>query len=200
MNEPNPLPSIEERMLERRYLMFAPKGIKDLRVYYPELLEYPEFKSSAIKHNDMLFVWWWACACSPLFDRDDANKLEECVHIAYSNAQQRAAKMAEFSNKIPDNIISAAKRMESFNLHARVENYVQTKTVRDNCNAMLAANMESMNEDEKDAWASRAPKLWKLLEETTKTIERGAFGVSAYEDTNLDEADGTLRAFRNSRK
>lgn len=188
-------------MLEHRYLIFAPKGIKDLRIYYPELLEFPECKPQAIKHHDLLFAWWYACQSSPLFDREDSGKLGECIHVAYPNAQQRAAKTAEFADKIPDNINAAMKRMEVFNVATRVENYVQTKMVRDNCKALLAENVEMMFDDnQKDAWATRAPKLWKLLEETQRTIERGAFGVAAYEDTALDEADGTLRAFRQARK
>lgn len=200
MNEPSPDKEFEARMEDYRRVIFAPRGIKDLRSYYPELFEYPEFKPQAIKHHDLLFVWWYACACSPLYDRDDKEKLEECIHLAYPNAQQRAAKTAEFTHKIPDNIISAAKRMGTFNTHQRIENYIYTRTVRDNCKAMLGQDVSLMDSDEKDAWATRAPKLWKLLEETTRTIERGAFGVSAYEETNLDEADGTLRAFRQSRK
>lgn len=200
MNEVNPNPTLEERMLEHRYLIFAPKGPKDLRQYYPELLEYPECKPQAIKEADLLFAWWYSCQCSPLYDGEGSAKIEECVHMAYRNAQQRMAKTAEFRNQIPDNVRSAMKRMESFNISSRVQNYIQTKMVRDNCNAMLAADMSLMNEEEKDAWATRAPKLWKLLEETSRTIERGAFGVSSYEETALDEADGTLRTFRNNRK
>ena len=201
MNEPNPNPSLHERMLERRYLIFAPKGSKDLRQYYPELLEYPECKPQAIKHHDLLFAWWYACEASPIYDLDDAQRMEEAIHISYPNAQQRAAKLAEFGSKVPDNIRAAIKRMASFNQAARVENYVQTKMVRENCNLMLAENVDAMVlDDQKDAWATRAPKLWKLLEETAKTIERGAFGVSAYEDTSLDMADGTLRTFRQARK
>lgn len=200
MTEQNPNPSLEERMLERRYYVFAPKGPKDLRQYYPELMEYPECKPQAIKEADLLFAWWYSCKCSPLYDMEGQEKMDECVQLAYKSAQQRMAKLADFRSKLPDNIRAAMKRMESFNVGSRVSNYVQTMTVRENCNAMLAADMSLMNEDEKDAWATRAPKLWKLLEETGRTIERGAFGVSAYEETTLDEADGTLRHFRNNRK
>lgn len=196
----NPLKSINERMLERRYLIFAPKGMKDLRQYYPELMEYPECKPQAIKDADLLFAWWHDCICSPLYDGEGMQKLEECIHMAYRSPQQRLAKFAEFRDQIPDNVRAAMKRINSFNAAARIENYVQTQIVRENCKAMLAEDVNAMDQDAKDAWASRAPKLWKLMEETTRTLERGAFGVTEYEETNLDEADGTLRAFRNNRK
>ena len=178
------------------FVIFAPKSVKDLRIQYPELSEYPEFKSSAIKHHDLLFVWWFRCAASPLHDKEDEDKLEECVRRAYPTEQQRHAKLEEFRDRIPDNLKSAFKRMEVFNLEARVENYVYTRMVRDNCKKMLAEDVEGMSPEDKDAWATRAPKLWKLLDETTTTLERGAYGVSAYEDAILDEADGSLRQFR----
>lgn len=199
MTDSNPIPSVYEQMLERRYLIFAPKGSKDLRQYYPELLEYDECKPQAIKDGDLLFAWWYACACSPLYDEQDGDKkIEECVTVAYKSPQQRLAKLAEFRNKIPDNVRAAMKRMESFNVSMRVENYLQTMAVRNNCKDFLAEQL--MSSDEKDAWANRAPKLWKLMEDTTRAIERGAFGVTTYEETNLGEADGTLRHFRNNRK
>jgi hypothetical protein len=65
---------------------------------------------------------------------------------------------------------------------------------------MLSEDTSTMDSDQKDAWATRAPKLWKLLDETTKTLERGSFGVSLYEETILDEADGTLRQFRQTKR
>lgn len=190
-----------ERMVERRFLLFAPdRSGRDLRSQYPELLEYPEFKSHVLKPYDMLFVWWYSCASSPIFDKEDAVRLPEAIHMAYPSDQMRIARLAEFEDKFPENIAAAIKRMASFNLAARVETYVQTKMVRENCTSMLAANVSAMGADEKEAWAKRAPGLYKLMEETTRAIERGAYGVTTYEETNLDEADGTLRAFRQTRR
>jgi len=190
-----------EQMVERRYLIFAPdKSGRDLRAQYPELFDYPEFKSHVIKPYDVLFVWWYACASSPIFDRPDAERLEEAAYMAYPSDQMRGSKIGEFRTKMPENIIAAINRMRSFNKAARIETCVQTKIVRENCTAMLAADVRNMNSDEKEAWAKRAPGLYKLMEETTRSIERGAFGVTVQEDTNLDEADGTIRAFRQTRR
>lgn len=183
-----------------RYLIFAPKSIKDLRVQYPELMDYPEFKSHVIKMHDVMFVWWYACLCSPIIEKPDDERMAEAVHISYPSSQQRSAKLMEFRDRMPENIKGAIKRMESFNTEARVDNYLQTRTVRENCKTMLSEDTSTMDSDQKDAWATRAPKLWKLLDETTKTLERGSFGVSLYEETILDEADGTLRQFRQTKR
>lgn len=185
---------------EKKYGIFIPKNTKDLRVQYPELLEYPEFKNHIIKMHDVLFVWWYACACSPGSEiEDDQLRMEYAASKAYPIEHQRNAKLMEFSSKFPDNIKAAVKRMESYNTEARIEAYLQTKSVRDNCKEMLAANVGTMSQEEKDAWAKRAPGLWKLFEETNRTLERGAYGVSEYEEEMIEEAEGALRQFRNTR-
>lgn len=190
--------TLEEMMLANNYVIFAPMSERDLRVQWPELSDYEEFRS--LKVHDMLFVWWYRCASSPYYNEEDSSKLEKCIDRAYPTEQQRASKLLEFREKLPDNVKVACKRMESFNRTARVENYIQTKMVRDNCKAMLAADVDKMTPEDKEAWAKRAPGLWKLMDETTKTLERGAYGVAAIQDTRINEQDGTLRAFRQSRK
>lgn len=191
---------IIEKMLERKYLIFAPKNAKDLRVQYPELLDYPEFKADAIKTHDLLFVWWFRCSASPYNDIEDAEKLEKCVNIAYPTQQQRESKLKEFKVGFPDNVKNAFKRMEAFNLGARVENYLYTLRVRENCKEMLAVDIATMDLEEQESWSKRAPGIWKLMEETSKTLEKGGFGVVEREQTIVDELDGSVRAFRQSRR
>jgi len=191
---------IIEQMLERRYLIFAPKNGKDLRVQYPELVEYAEFRPEAIKTHDLLFVWWFRCSASPYYDMEDAEKLEPCVRVAYPTEQQRGSKLKEFKAQFPDNIKSAFKRMESFNLGARVENYLYTQRVRDNCKAMLAVDINTMDIEEQESWSKRAPAIWRLLEETSKTLEKGGFGVVESDNTIVDELDGSVKSFRQSRR
>lgn len=185
-------------LLDKRYLIFAPKNPKDLRNQYPELLEYPEFRPEVIKQYDILFVWWFRCAASPYYDMQDSEKLKLCVERSYPTDQQKENKFREFSAGIPDNIKSACKRMESFNLSARVENYLYTKRVRENCKELLAKKVEDMDPDEQESWSKRAAAIWKLFEETTKTLEKGGFGVSEQNDTLVSEVDGSVRAFRQS--
>lgn len=191
---------IIQKMIDRRMLIFAPKNNKDLRTLYPEMMEYREFRPESIKVHDLLFVWYMRCSTSPYYDIEDDKKLEQCVRAAYPTAQQREIKLAEFKERIPDNIKQAFKRMESFNAAARVENYLYTKMVRDNCKKMLAVDVDLLDDEKKEAWAKLAPNIWKMLNETTKTLESGGFGVVDQEDTNIDEPDGTLRAFRQSRR
>lgn len=191
---------VTEQMLQKRYLIFAPKNGKDLRVQYPELSEYPEFKQEQIKSHDLLFVWWFRCSASPYADMDDKDKLEACIKIAYPTEQQRESKLNEFKQQFPDNIKSAFRRMESFNLGARIENYLYTLRVRKNCKTILGMDADMMDAEEQESWSKRAPGIWRLMEETAKALEKGSFGVSEAEDTLVNELDGSVRSFRQSNR
>jgi len=182
------------------YMIYAPKNAKGLLVQYPELDEYAEFKPSAIKPHDLVFVWWMRNECSPYFNEEDKDKINKCIEKAYPTEQQRKSKTEEFSKGFPDNIKSAFKRMALFNKDARVEMYLYLKTVRENCKALLAQPMDGADDATKDAWAKRAPGLWKLMKDTLVDIERGSMGVT--EDTQVDtgEMDGSLKNFRQARR
>jgi hypothetical protein len=186
--------------LDNVWMIFAPRNSKDLRVQYKELSEYSEFKPELIKTHDLLFVWWFRCASSPYHDMDDSEKLELCIHAAYQTEQQRESKRKEFANGFPDNMRKAFRRMESFNLTARVQNMLTTRVVRENCIKMLKADTDNMDPSEQESYAKRAPGLWKLLQETASSVEAGGFGVIEREDTIVSDVDGTVRAYRQSRR
>jgi len=192
---------VMDLLLSRRLVVGAPKSEKDLRVQYPEMFEHPEFLRSRMKSaDDVLFVWWFACAGSPYFDEADEKKLPKCIRRAYKSESRRAQKTDEYANLgFPEEIKAAIKRMESINVGARVENYVRLLRIRKNCHELLEADVSKMDDEQKDAWTKRAPGLWKLLEETQKAIEKGSFGVSASEDTLLDDDDDrALADFRSN--
>jgi hypothetical protein len=72
--------------------------------------------------------------------------------------------------------------------------------VRENCIKMLTADASNMDPSEQESYAKRAPGLWKLLQETASSVEVGGFGVVEREDTVVSEMDGTVKAWRSSRK
>jgi hypothetical protein len=55
-----------------------------------------------------------------------------------------------------------------------------------------------MSSEEQEDWAKLAKIVWPMLDETTKVLERGAYGVTEAEDASVDEDDGSLRDFRNA--
>lgn len=186
-------------MVDKRYLLYAPKSINDLRVQYPDLRDYPEFGNN-LKTHDLLFVWWMRNATSPYYDREDSDKLEDCIKMAYPTDQQRESKLAQFRQGMPEVIKAAFGRMESLNTSVRVENFLYTKQVRDNCKKLLGVNIEAMSPEDQESWSKQALNIWKLLKETSNTLESGGFGVVEQKDTMLDIDDGSVRTFRQSRR
>jgi hypothetical protein len=63
---------------------------------------------------------------------------------------------------------------------------------------MLAVDINTMDIEEQDSWSKRAPGIWRLLEETSKTLEKGGFGVIEHDNTIVDELDGSVKSFRQS--
>jgi hypothetical protein len=187
-------------LVSKRFLVGVPKSEKDLRVQYPDMFDYPEFKRDAMRNaDDVLFVWWFRCACSPYYDLPDEKKLEKCIARAYKSEERKKLKKDEFLNlKFPDNMKAAFKRMEAINIGARVENFLYTKQVRENCKALLGKDVTKMAPEEQEDWAKLAKIVWPMLDETTKVLERGAYGVTEAEDAALDEDDSALRDFRNA--
>lgn len=183
--------------------MFAPKAgsKKDLKAQYPELLEYPEFKSDRLRSGDALFVWFMRCRMSPYYDMADEKKLEYCIRLSYETTSQQDTKLTEFANlKFPDSIKAAMGRMEKFNTSARVENYVYTRTIRDACKTILAKDVKSMKPAEVDIWLSQVKSAWKLLQETATAIEGHIGGTVEEEDAGISNTEGGVRHFRQNRK
>lgn len=192
--------SVIEQLLSRRMIVGAPKSEKDLRVQYPEMYDFPEFSRTKLKHaDDVLFVWWFRASTSPYYDLPDEKKLELCINRAYKSDARRAAKLEDFGNlKFPDEMKAAFKRMESINAAARMENYMMLINIRASCHKMLNVDVSQLSPEDQDAWTKRAPSLWKMLQDTQRDLERGAFGVSDVTDTQVDEDDGAIRDFRNT--
>ena len=192
---------IMDYLLSHRLVVGAPKNEKDLRVQYAEMFDHPEFSRSRLKNSDdVLFVWWYACACSPYFDDADEKRLDKCIMRAYKSDGRRDQKRNEYNDgKFPDEIKAAIKRMHSLNTGVRIENFARLLRIRKNCHALLDEDVETMTDEQKDAWTKRAKGLWNLLEETQRAIERGSFGVSDAEDTLLEEDGDDGGALRDAR-
>ena len=110
----------EERYDDLVYALFAPRSINSLIVDYPELRDYEEFK---IKKHDLLFVWYYACKVSPLYDHTDVKskreKIERCIKasglMVSSDSKSRFLE-GNFSSKIS----AAINKMESFEPAVRI--------------------------------------------------------------------------------
>ena len=145
---------------------------------------------------------------SPFYDEADEKKVDKCIDLAYATDRQKEAKREEFLSapgaapRFPDNIKHAIRRMESFNLIARAETMEAMRNIMNNCKQMLNVDVKLLSPDDRAEWTANAPKWWKLMEDTTKAIEKGSYGVTEenhYQEEDTAADDGAIRDYRNSR-
>lgn len=101
-------------------MLFAPKSHRGLKVDYPELNSYEEFKS--LRQAEMLFVWWYACKSSPYFDLDKPERdiVEMCLEKAKMRFDDPKTKEKFLSRDFPPKIDAAVKVMNTFEPSVRI--------------------------------------------------------------------------------
>lgn len=173
-------------LVQKDYVLYAPKSKRGLKMEYPDLNDYEEF--SELNEPEMLFVWAWACASSPFLSVPEAKnaRLKAALDYAYPEELQRKTKFADFSGRgFPDHIKRAITRMESFSLAARVEEMTYLLKLRDNCKFEIGQDIRVMNDEQKDQYWINAAKARKELVETRHVVERGSLGLSEEKDTQV---------------
>lgn len=185
--------------IKRGLVTFVPRNAKNLRDQYPELKDkelYPEL--AALTQQDMMFVFLFRADCSPFYNKEDRDKLDVCIDMAYKSEQVRSQKRRDWANldfKSP--FPAAFARMATFNNSARIVNYQATMVLRRNCLAIINEDITGMDSDEKDAYIKRAAAAQKAMKDTMKDLEAGSFGVEEYDNTILSTLVGSLADERN---
>ena len=102
------------------FMLFAPKSDRGLRVDYPELSNYEELKS--LFKKELLFVWYYACKSSPLFDFDGPKKvlIEKCVKASGLKLDDPAKKVKFMAGNFPAKVQAAIEVMQNFEPSARI--------------------------------------------------------------------------------
>lgn len=107
-------------MTDDIYMLFAPKSARGLRVDYPELSKYEELRS--IMQKELLFVWYYACKSSPLFNFDGPQKvhIEKCMKAAKLVIDDPAKKAKFMAGNFPAKVQAAIEVMYNFEPAARI--------------------------------------------------------------------------------
>lgn len=169
-------------LLAKGMVLYAPKSAKALKLEYPELLEYEEFK--VLNDHEMLFVWGWACVSSPYTELKETQRLEPCIEFAYPTEAQRKMKRTDFDGaKFPSHIQLAIGKMASLNLVARIEEMAFLLQLRENCKRTIAQDVTTMVAEDEDRYWANVSKARKEMIETRHVVERGALGLSEEDET-----------------
>lgn len=114
---------------------FYPKTGRDLRIQYPELSSIPEFKKLK-GSKEMLFVWYWANATSPLNDDSAENlsykqRINKCLELSGWKPSGEIVK-AMYEDSWPDEVKFACSRMERFETDVRNRARIVIKKILSN--------------------------------------------------------------------
>lgn len=165
------------QLLCKRYSLFRPKGKENMKDTYPELADYPPFKS--LDREDMKFVWLMRCEASPFADTVDEKKWEECVDIAYHRKASR--KKEDYKNlNFPEEIRKAFDQMSVFELSHRVKMLMS-------CEAAMNQMMENLHKGDADPekFAKMSKDSIAAMREISAFIEKGNFGVTEEPEDQL---------------
>lgn len=192
---PTELMLIEE-CVRKGYVVFAPRNELDLRKQYPELSGFPELSHAKITSGDMLFLWYFRCACSPFFSMADRDKLDICIVLAYKGEAIREKRRLEWKDlKFDAAMKSAMERMASINTSVRIKRFQASKILIDNAMVTIAEPLPK-NPDERAAYWANATKAQTALANVSAELEAGSYGVEEVENTVLVSIKNVLKEHR----
>ncbi len=176
-------------LVQKDYVLFAPKSTRGLKYDYPELDNKdrsPEFVG--IGNYDMLFIWAWACASSPFLSIGSREtKLRLCCTYAYP-MEHVQRKIKDYAIRFTEEVNRGVERMMRYNLQARVEEYVAIKIARDNYKHILAKDISKSPVWEQKEWAELSLIAQKGLAQQRDRVEGFGLGIEESQNTNIREA------------
>lgn len=185
-------------LVQKDYVLFAPKSKRGLKFDYPELADKdksPEFVG--VRENDMLFVWAWACASSPFVSIEPREKkMELCCRYAYP-IEQWERKCKDYELHFPDDVSRALEKMAKYNVAARVEEYVALKIARDNYKHILAQDISKAAGWQQKEWADLSIIATKGLAVQRDRAEGFSLGVEEASNTLIQQAVDLLSMHHN---
>ena len=123
-----------------KYSMFRPKSKRGLLADYPELKDY--FDTGGLNRSEMLFVWYYGCRVSPLFDlEDDRTKIEQCLDASFGYKITNEDREKWMSGGIPHKILEAIESMQKFQPGPRVRAMLMTERMLNNIEEIININL-----------------------------------------------------------
>lgn len=188
--------------------VFAPRSSRGLRVDYPELSDYEEFKS--VKVAELYFVWLFACKASPLFNANLKKRemIEACMERAKIRIVEPEKKEKFLSGSFPEKIEKAIRQMYLFEPSVRIlAKQIAIKQLYD-VKKMTSLKLNdngdhvSFNTKDGDIDMNKKKQYMSMIMDANKSIgamvekaEKG-FGVSKKEnkvsDKNLEGSGDTF--------
>lgn len=141
---------LEEEKKIDEYSLFLPKSPNSIFTDYPELKEHHSL--SVLNGHEFMFVWYYACECSPFYKVSDIYKRAElALDRSFSASKHRAKSFSEtqrknyLSCKFPESVQNGILTMSSFRIGPRIKAVQALEIAFNNITTMIS--IEATDED-----------------------------------------------------
>lgn len=162
--------------------IFGIEGDSDLRLEYPELAEIDEFKS--LKAKEVRLAWYIGNRTSPIYKLSKKEKLVKSLELTYGKDYHVRKDLGDIvRGQLPDYLITAIRKMETFNPEYRLRAKLMTQYMFEVLNEMIVLDSQtlaSMDIDEKKKYTDLVVKVNDELPSMIKNLE-SAYGAKVVE-------------------
>ncbi len=197
-----PIEDVSEQILldliKKDCVIYALKSAKQLKREYKELDDHQEFKS--LTSQDLVFVWWFACRCSPAAELPEEKRVLVACDKAFTKSKQQAeARKAEYGTlSFPDPIKAAIKVMERFDPGGRISAMADELHLLSQMQHIMRKDISGADMAEVTEWMKAVASARKIRDEILTRIERGGMGVEESGNTLPVNLEGLSSDFMKS--
>ena len=163
---------------EIELVLFGLETENDLRLEYPELAEIDEFKG--LKAKEVRLSWLLGNRTSPIYRLSKKDRLSKALELTYGRDYHIRKDLGEIiRGELPDYIVNAVRKMESFNPEYRLRAKLMTQYMFEILNEMIVLDSQtlaSMDIDEKKKYTDLVVKVNDELPGMIKNLE-SAYGA-----------------------
>lgn len=186
------------QMLEKDYVIFAPKSERDLRRDYPELWDYPEIKKLS-RSEEVLFCWYYAIRCSPLIELPDEKRFPAAVDCAF-RSPARAEEVKKMyaptgqAPSLPEEWKAACRVFQRFNPGMRIQMAVDNLFALRECQKHIRQENRGDQTDRQE-YLKTLKTAREIMKDILQDMERGNYGVEERKNTTADNLKGIAAQF-----
>lgn len=180
-------------LLAKNYVVYAPKSARQIKRDYKELDDYEEFK--ALTSNELLFVWYFACQCSPIIEMVEEKRVNIAIDRAFRASQAEARKLEYAGLSFPDHIKAAIKRMDRFDPGGRIRALHDDLHLLKQCESVIRKDISAASLEDAAEWFKVVKSAREMRDAIMRKIERGADGVDEKENVLSSALEGVSSDF-----
>jgi len=176
--------------------LFDPTGLKamDYKSTYPELARTTEFES--LSGTELMFVWHYANATSPLIDLDENTRVKEALgRSGFMPSPTEKEKLLKL--QFGERLEHAIEKMGTFNPGVRYFGWKSLKTIFSQYQEIAQMSPDELGE--LDDYVNITTKIAKAMPDLMEKLEEG-FGISMSATEEEEEGTAMLRDWNLNRR